>query len=421
MPMAEQKPCVLAIGGSSSLHVRIPAEMLRQAGYRVALADLEPTVWPGTESFFDAVYTLMEPVQRTLMGVRAKVLHAEPEHPVKEMQVEEPSRARPYYWRLMHGWLRAGQLRKIVAHEHPGVVHAQHFTLCAMTLYYWLKHAGFEREAKRPGVLGHLFSYKPRFPGIRRRENEVVKSCDYIHTSSEHVAKIYLENYDIAPDRMSVCVRGIDLGTFAPRSAEALDAARQAWGVPKGKFVLFHNRHLNPMYRVDIAVDAFIELARRGHDVFMLFARGSMWDKSYEDELLARLGAGGVAGRVALLPHILSADQMAIALQLSDCTINTVPYDAFAVSIFESMYCRAVPVVRDLPSYYRFVKEGETGFLCGGTGIDQYVEKIERLIRDPTLKQRLGEAGARLVAAEASVEHYRRNVLNLVERCWHDW
>ncbi|MCK4341995.1 MAG: glycosyltransferase family 4 protein [Phycisphaerae bacterium] len=418
--MSARKPCVVVLGGSSSLHARIPAQMVREAGYRVVLADMEPTIAPGTEEFYDHVYPLQHSLEKPFLAVRSAVTKPEGKRPIKEMEILEPTRNKSLYWRLFSAWLRGRRLARIVRAEHPGLVHIQGTWVCGMTMYYYLKRMGFDAR-KRPGTMAHLFSYQPRFAGIRAREIRALQACDQLHSSSLVVKKIYQQHYEVPPEKLHLLVRGINLKTFAPRDEAILAQAREEWGVPADKFVLIHNRHLHPMYRVDLAVDTFIELAQRGHDVFLILVRGSMCEADYEAQFVAQMKEAGLGDRFALMPPILSAEQMAVALQLSDISINTVPFDAFPVSILESMYCHAVPVVRDLESYYIFVKEGETGFLCGGTGANEYVEKTERLILAPQLKERIANAGAKVVENEANVATYRRNLLGLIKRCWREW
>lgn len=411
--------CVCVVGGSHSVHVRVPAQMLRAAGYRVVLADLELAPAAGVTEAFDAVYTLPQRLERWAVRRPRGTPAAEGAHESEPVAIETRTRLPSLVFQLTRAWLRAGRLRRLIARERPGVLHFQSLTAGGMTAYYLLQRLGWPPPGRRPGLMAHLWGYHPRFPAIRRREIRVVAHLDQIHTSSPAVARMYREHYAAAPEKLHVFVRGIALDTFAPRDPSVLGAARAAWGVPADKFVIIHNRHLHPMYRVDIAVDAFITLAREGHPVFLLLVRGSMRDEHYEQALLERLAAAGLRDRVALLPHVLSAPEMATALQLAHCSVNCVPFDAFPVSILEAMYCGAVPVVRNLESYTQFVRDGETAFAVEGAPA-AYVPPIRRLIAEPELRQRLVAAGTALVAAEGSAEIFRKRTLALIEACWQE-
>lgn len=411
--------CVCVVGGSHSVHVRVPAQMLRAAGYRVVLADLEVAQAPGATDVFNAVYTLPQRWERWAARRPRGAAPAEAAHEREPVAIETPTRVPSLVFQLTRAWFRAGRLLQVVRRERPGVLHFQSLTAGGMTAYYLLQRLGWAPPGKRPGLLAHLWGYHPRYPAIRRREIQVVAHLDQIHTSSPAVARMYREHYAAAPEKLHVFVRGIELATFAPRDAATLAAARAAWGVPADKFVIIHNRHLHPMYRVDIAVDAFIALAREGHPVFLMLVRGSMRDEQYEQSLLQRLDAAGLRDRVTLLPHVLSAPEMATALQLAHCSVNCVPFDAFPVSILEAMYCGAVPVVRNLESYTQFVRDGETAFAVEGEP-NAYVPRIRQLITQPDLRRRLAAAGAALVSAEGSAEIFRKHTLALIVACWQE-
>jgi len=416
----EGRGCVVVVGGGHSVHVRIPARMLRDAGYRMVLADLQPEVSAEARAVFDEIVPLGGHAPEWLLRRRPRP--ATP--PAGEgdeggpIAVETRTRPAALAFRLWQGWTRAGRLIDLARRARPGALHFQSMTAGGMTAYYFLKRLGWPPRGQRPGLLVHLWGYGPRFPGIRQREIRALAAFDRIHTSSPAVARLYREHYGVPPEQIQVFVRGIDLHTFAPRPPEVLAAARREWGVPDGPFIIIHNRHLHRMYRVEIAVDAFIRLAHEGHDVFLLLVRGSMRQEDYERALLARLAAAGLQERVALLPPVLTADQMAVALQLSHAAINTVPFDAFPVSILEAMYCRAVPVVRNLESYTQFVRPGETAFAVDG-GPEAYAACLRQLIVDPALRARLADAGVELVRREGSEEIFRANTLALIEGCWH--
>lgn len=420
--MSSDRRCVLVVGGSHSVHVLVPARMLREAGYRVVLADLQEEAQAGAREVFHAIYPVTCGIQRLVCRHSAAggvSLTAGGEDSA-EVRIEAPIRTVSYAWRLMQGRLRSGLLLEVVRREQPGVIHFQSMTAGGMTAYYTLKRMGWPPPDRRPGLLTHLWGYAPRYPGVRKREIQVLREFDHIHTSSPAVARIYRENYEVPDGKISVFVRGINLGTFAPREKAVLDAARAEWGIPSDKFVIIHNRHLHPMYKVEIAVEAFIRLAAEGRDVVLMLVRGSMCQADYEGELLARLKSAGFEDRVAIMPPVLTADQMAVALQLSHCCVNCVPFDAFPVSILEAMYCRSVPVVRDLESYTQFVKDGRTAFAVNGSP-EVYAGRIRQLMDDPGLRARMADAGMELVSSEGSEEIFRRNTLGLVEKCWHEW
>jgi glycosyltransferase involved in cell wall biosynthesis len=64
------------------------------------------------------------------------------------------------------------------------------------------------------------------------------------------------------------------------------------------------------------------------------------------------------------------------------------------------------------------VVHGETGYLAETP--DEWAEAIFRLAADPLLRQRLGQAGRRLVEAEYSVGRWSPRFAHLIDRLPHD-
>lgn len=419
--MTNSSKSVVFVGGSHSIHVKIPAGIIRNEGYRVTMADLQLETQSDAFDVFDQVYNLNGSFEKKVLNIRA--LCGKQDAGIQDglMTIEKPLQLKSYLWNLTQAWLRAKRLTKIVEKERPGIVYFQSMTAGGMIAYYLLKSLGWPKENARPGLITHLWGYRPRYHGNRIREIKVLKFFDHIHSSSPAIVKMYKENYEVPEDKLSFFVRGININSFGAKPDSVLQQARKQWNIPEDKFVIIHNRHLHPMYRVDIAVEAFIELVKQGHDVFLMLIRGNMYDRDYERCLLDMLKNNGCQDRVSSIePTILTPDQMAVALQLADCAVNCVPFDAFGISIIEAMYCRTVPVVRNLESYIQFIKDGQTAFAVG-VSVSEYVEKIKELIKKPRLRKKLAENGFELVAQEGTEQIYRRKILDLVERCWHNW
>lgn len=410
---------VLFVGGSHSIHVRIPANIICKSGYRIVLADLQGETDAEVYDIFDEVYRL-EGLESRIVKFKSTLNRKPDSAQDGQLLLEKPTRLKSYFWALFSAKIKARRLTNIVLKEKPGIIYFQSMTAGGTIAYYLLKNLKWPDPENRPGLITHLWGYRPRYPGIRKREIKALQYFDHVHSSSPAIIKTYNEYYYVPPQKSSFFVRGISKDDFGPKSESVLQEWANKWKVPD-KFVIIHNRHLHPMYRVDIAVDALIELTKRGCDVCLMLVRGSMYVKEYEKRLYEKLRKNNCEDRMlSLSPNILNSEQMAIALQLSDCAVNCVPFDAFGISIIEAMYCKAVPIVRDLPSYIQFVKDGQTAFAVGPSPVE-YADRIEELINDPSLRERLIENGRALVSKEGTEQIYKEKILGLVKNCWHNW
>jgi glycosyltransferase involved in cell wall biosynthesis len=80
------------------------------------------------------------------------------------------------------------------------------------------------------------------------------------------------------------------------------------------------------------------------------------------------------------------------------------------VTVLEAMAMGLPVVATDVPGCREAVVAGETGFLVPPRNVDELVGAIQKLVEDPALRRRMGQAGrARVVqhfAVERIVEQY---------------
>ncbi len=94
-------------------------------------------------------------------------------------------------------------------------------------------------------------------------------------------------------------------------------------------------------------------------------------------------------------------------LQQSTILVHTSWKESFGMALVEAMTCGVPVIAHDLSGMKEVVVDGLTGFLVKPNDIDMLAERISRLINDPDLRQRFGQAGRELV-----MEKY-----NIASRC----
>lgn len=119
-----------------------------------------------------------------------------------------------------------------------------------------------------------------------------------------------------------------------------------------------------------------------------------------ERERLLRLaGELGVADRVEIVGRV--DDEQLVELYAHALAVHYAPYDEdygyVTVEAFKSG--RPVLTTSDAGGVLEFVRDGENGFVTAPESPRELGARIDRLAGDPALARRLGEAGARAVAA----------------------
>jgi glycosyltransferase involved in cell wall biosynthesis len=141
-------------------------------------------------------------------------------------------------------------------------------------------------------------------------------------------------------------------------------------------------------------IDLFLQLVHRlcgVHNIRILIA-GYGLDTVVERQLADFLGQHNLYQLVEVtgpLPH----SHMPSALQRMDIYVNTSYQEGMPNGVLEAMACGLPVVATDADGTPELVVDGVTGFLCRMGDLEALVRGCQRLIVEPVLRWRLGEAG----------------------------
>ena len=155
-------------------------------------------------------------------------------------------------------------------------------------------------------------------------------------------------------DRIFVFPWGVDLGRFFPGTDHNL-REQLGW---QDHFVLLSTRAWEPLYGVDVLIDAFIRAARSESSLrLLLLGKGSQ-----AQELINRIEKAGLVDRVHM-PGQIEASHLPTYYRSSDLYISTSHSDGTSVSLLEAMACGLPVIVSDIPSNREWVKSEVNGWL----------------------------------------------------------
>jgi glycosyltransferase involved in cell wall biosynthesis len=127
-----------------------------------------------------------------------------------------------------------------------------------------------------------------------------------------------------------------------------------------------------------------------------------------ETEALARqLGLGG---RVHFLGQRNDVDTLLAAAQVSLLVTN---WEGFPLSVLEAMRAGLPVVASDVGGVAESVRDGENGFLVPRGDPSVLRDRVERLLRDPELRQRLGASGRDRFVRDFTLEVAVRRTLDV--------
>lgn len=189
--------------------------------------------------------------------------------------------------------------------------------------------------------------------------------------------------------RIAVIPNGITPVT--PYGAAEREALRERFSFDKNFLWVGVAARLETVKGVDLFLDAAREISKNRDDVrFAVFGVGSQ-----EEVLRAR--AADLGDRVRFCGFCAEIEQ---AMYLLDVAVVPSRSEAFCLSAAEAMSMGTPVVAFDVDGVGEVVRDGETGLLAREVSADALAEKIEALLSDAALREKLGERGREVARSE---------------------
>jgi glycosyltransferase involved in cell wall biosynthesis len=190
----------------------------------------------------------------------------------------------------------------------------------------------------------------------------------------------------VAPDvagRLTVVPQSVRLPERGAAAAPAIDGA---------PCILFP-AGIRPVKRPLLPLAPLDAVARR-HPGLRLWYVGPALDPDETQRLGEALVVRPWARYLDAVPHAAMRE----LLEASDIVLNcSASEGGMPNAVAEALAVGRAVVASDIPGNRSLVRDGETGFLFASPA--ELAEKVERLLGDAALRERLGQAGQRLIAA----------------------
>ncbi len=211
---------------------------------------------------------------------------------------------------------------------------------------------------------------------------------DGVIAVSDAVRRFQRRYNRVAPERMRVIQPFVDLHRFAPPSADKRRIARAAFGIADSVPLLGAVGSLFKEKRIVELVRAFAAALRLVPEARLVLVGDGPSDYvlrvKTESEALGIASNIVWAGRRNDVPEILGA---------LDLVVVTSAEESFSLVIAEAMAVGLPVVATDVGGVAESVVDGITGFVVpAGDGM-RLVDAIVRILGDPPLGRRLGDAG----------------------------
>ena len=289
------------------------------------------------------------------------------------------------------------QLKKVIREFKPDILHA-HFA----TSYGLLGAlSGFH-----PFILSvwgsDVFDF-PKKSFLHRSVLEYnLKKADKI-LSTSHVMAVETKNY--TDKEIEVTPFGIDTVKFAPEKAER--AALTPFS--EEDIVVGTIKLLEDKYGINYLIEAFSTVAKKHPELplkLLIVGDGSE-RKNLESlteklEIKAKVYFAGMAD-YSKVPYFNNVLDVYAALS---------NYESFGVAIIEAQSCGKPVVVSNVGGLPEVVEDGVTGFVVERKDAAAAAEKLEKLVLDADLRERMGSAGRERVLR---LYDWNENVTQMME------
>lgn len=277
--------------------------------------------------------------------------------------------------------------RRVVREFKPDIVHSgyvwQTGILAAM--------AGFHPHLSMPWGSDILVDPDKSFV-MKRIVSKVMKTCDHIQCDAEFVKQKIVNDYGLAPEKITVFPWGIDLELFKMHDRAG---ARKELNISPDKFVIIFNRHSEPIYGLNYLLEAFKNFSSGKDDVMFLFIS----EGSQKNSVLKFISDNELEDKTTILGRVPNTELPAL-LNAADIYVSPSLSDGTSLSLLEAMACGLGLVVTDVPAILEWVNE-HNGLIVRKADPEELRLAFEKYYADRALVQKHGNSNVEIAHKRA--------------------
>jgi L-malate glycosyltransferase len=240
-----------------------------------------------------------------------------------------------------------------------------------------------------------------RAPAVR----QVLESAAAVTAFHDSVAAIVARAVPEISARIVVVPQSVELPDFSPPDGPAPRARGPVMLFPAG---------IRPVKRPLFPLAPLDSVAAR-YPGFELRYIGPILDVSEGEALLRALDGRPWARHLGEVPHAAMAALLRDADVVLNCSLSE---GGMANSVLEALACGRAVLASDIAGNRSVIEDGVTGLLFSGPG--DFADKAARLLGDPALCERLGEAGrarASRFGLQQEIDRYLKLYVSLAPAC----
>jgi glycosyltransferase involved in cell wall biosynthesis len=226
---------------------------------------------------------------------------------------------------------------------------------------------------------------------------------------SESLRRFFASTSHLAGERSGVIVNGIDDGVFAPRRDTSM---RQELGVGDSELLVGAVGNVRPAKSYEVLLKAAAILLR-STPAYRFVIVGEAEGALYR-ELLALRDQLGLRDKLAFIGF---RDAVQRVMNNLDVCVSTSSSEGFSLSVVEAMACGVPVVATKSGGPEEIITHGQNGFLVEVGSPERVAWAVERLRREPDVRERFARQGREIVQARFTLKRMVDAYESLYHQC----
>jgi len=213
------------------------------------------------------------------------------------------------------------------------------------------------------------------------------------------------------PERFRTILSGMEVERYLKPTVDRA-AMRKRLGFDDSDVVICKVGRLFHMKGHEYLVEAAADVVRQCPEAkFLLVGDGVL-----REQIEAQVERLGLSGRF-VLAGLVPADAVTDYLHASDVVVHTSLREGLARVLPQGLIAGRPVVSYDVDGAREVALPNRTGFLVPPESVTELAEALVRLVRDPSLRERLGRAGCEMCATAFRHERMVARIRELYEEC----
>ena len=293
----------------------------------------------------------------------------------------------------------AWRFSRVIKQLRPDIIHAHDPHAVAMSA---LALSMSTQLAKPPLIAARRVDFHLKGSSLSRWK---YRQVDMFICASDAIRQMLLGD-GVPPERAVTVLEGIDLGRVAAATPAPLH--EELW-LPHGSPIVGNVAALVPHKGQRHLVDAAALVVRRVPDArFVIAGEGEL--RGALEQQIKHLGLEKHVLLAGFRPDILALHKAFDIFVMSSIS------EGLGTSLLDAMACGRPIVATTAGGMPEVVADGKTGMLVPPRDHHAMAEAIVKLLKDPTLRKRMGDAGLSLAHSRFSAERMVQDTLRVYER-----